>query len=381
MIKLRASALPRILACLGSASISPPIPEDMNTDAAREGTAAHAAAEYLLIGAAIPDVAPNGVPIDADMREHAAAYVASIPLADAHPEHRYVETLCSFAATEEVQVGAKIDVAWLNVALTDLYIRDFKYGWRIVNAEENATMLAYAVGMVRHIYAVAPSLFVDRGPDDLRIHLGIYQPRPYHPDGPLRECTITLGELMIAWAKICDTLERLPSDELATGDHCEQCPAAILGTCPAYLRATANAIDVAMRGGAIEVPASAVGKELVNLKRASDVLKSRLDWLQDIAKRALKTDANAVPGWGLEVQYGNRVWTADAEALKQLTNVDVLQPPKLVTPAEALRRGVSQEVYDANTKRPLIGDKLVRRDPDAEARKALKRAKKPKAAK
>lgn len=372
MIRLNASALPRVLACLGSTQF-PSTAEVETTDAAREGTAAHFAAEWAIRErtfdyAHAPTVAPNGHAIDAEMREHAMAYADTIPdFAKDNQPLVLVEDRCDWLATPTIEIAVRIDVWW--VADDTLYIRDYKYGWRLVEPERHFQLIASAVGAIRKHFA-AQSLFPPN-----RINMGIFQPRPYHPDGPLRTWEISLTELIEEHDVLVAHLQKLPSTTLETGPHCEHCPGAIMGTCPAYLAAAGNAIDVATRGGPMDVTPAQMARELVNLERAAKVIEQRHEWLKDQAKRALKS-GEIVPGWALETAYGKTTWIVDGEALRQKTNVDVFEPAKLCTPAEAKRRGVSEDVLKENTRRPPIGERLVRRDPDAYVRKKVGKGKK-----
>lgn len=367
MIRLNASALPRVLACLGSTQF-PETNDIEQSESAREGTAAHFAAEYFIRERSfqgMPDSAPNGHAIDAEMREQAQAYAETIPSTAGDGVNAFrphLEQRSDWLATSTIEIAVRIDAWW--IADDTLHVRDYKYGWRLVDPEGNAQLLAGAIGVLRNHFG-KQSLF-----PPTRINMGIYQPRPYHPDGALRTWEVSLDELIAAHDALVGDLSRLPSDVLQTGEHCEHCPGAIMGTCPAYLAAAGNAIDVATRGGPMEVTPAQMARELVNLERAAKVIEQRHDWLKDSAKRAIKA-GQVVPGWALETALGNTAWTIDAAALKQLTNVDVLQPEKLVSPAEAKRRGVSEDVIKENTKRPNIGERLVRRDPDAYVRKKV----------
>lgn len=363
MIRLHASSLPRVLACLGSTQY-PPLADHIETDSAREGTAAHWVVEQYLRNpqAAIEPTAPNGVPIDDEMLQHAQAYADTIPVFGVSTEYT-----CDWYATREIEIAVRADAVWYDEPSKTLHVRDYKYGWRIVEAEGNSQLLAGAIGAIRKL-AAEGRVF----PVDTTIDMGLYQPRPYHPDGPARHWRVTFSELIALHDALVSQLAQLPSDVLNTGEHCEHCPAAVMGTCPAYLLAVNNAVDVATRGSAIELPLPAIGRDLITLKRAAALLKQRLDFAEDIAKRALAADVAALPGWSLEPQHSNKAWTIDGEALKQLTNADVFQPPKLVTPAEAIRRGVSEDVVNANTKRTLTGHKLVRMSADEKVKRAMK---------
>lgn len=370
MIRLNASALPRVLACLGSTQF-PQTQEVEQSEAAREGDAAHHAAECVLKGVPIPDVAPNGYAVDAEMREHAQAYRDTIPKVvnegtfDAFVPH--VEKRADFYATPTIEIAVRLDAWWLDG--DTLYIRDYKYGWRLVEPEGNYQLVAGAVGVIRQIMNPSVARMVTDVPPTF-IDMGIYQPRPYHPDGQLRTWRVSIDELIMEYNGLVERLEQLPSSDLLTGPHCEHCPGGVLGTCPAALAAAGNAIDVAMRGGPMDPSPAAMARELVTLQRAAKVLEQRKTWLEDIAKRGLKA-GQVFPGWAVEQAKGNSTWTVKPKELTQLTNVDVYAERKLCTPAEAKRRGVSEDVIAANTTRPNIGDRLVRRDPDAYVRKKV----------
>lgn len=370
MRTLNASALPRIVACLGSVAASEGVTRNrVQSDDAREGDAAHWVAQRIAEGVKYDMTAPNGVPITAEMIEHGEAYASYIPDGEGDTWPPMIETRADWLALADLMIQVRGDAAWFNWSTGDLHVIDYKYGWRIVEPEMNWQLIADAIGVVRRASAGG----LAESPQ--RVHMCVYQPRPFHPDGPMRTWTVTLDELVALHDTLVATLAKLPSDELATGDHCRYCPVGEAGACPAYLRATQNAIDVAMCGGAIDVPLASVGRELAVLDRAAAVLKQRQEWLQAQAVEAIKADPQALPGWALETQYGHTTWTIDVAGLKQLTNADVEQPAKLITPAEAKRRGVSEDVIKANTKRPVTGQKLVRRDADAHVRKKLGKGK------
>src|SRR5690348_13657276 len=101
MITLHASALPRILACLGSVALAAGVDklEIPETESAREGTAAHWVAEQLLRGSAEPaGLAPNGVPIDAEMLEHARTYAEGCRRDAASAEATWLEVNAAWLA-------------------------------------------------------------------------------------------------------------------------------------------------------------------------------------------------------------------------------------------------------------------------------------------
>lgn len=381
MISFHASALHRILACNGS-TVAPPLPDDYRSESAEEGTAAHWVAQQFAAEVAGPttftvgQLAPNGVAIDADMIEHGQAYGDFIPSGEgSHILPPWIEADASFMLTPEIRIACRADVSWIDGNV--LHLRDYKYGWRLIEVVGNWQLIAGAIGAVRKLFREWDEDLLGAFPVT-EVCMSIHQPRPYHPDGPLREWTVTLTELSAWHDKLVALITALDPRALATGSHCAYCPGAILGTCPAFVRASYNAIDAVMTADMIDVPPAALAVQLDHLRRAQEVLKDRLGYVEDLVVRALQSNSASVPNYGVRPNYGNTIWTVDADTIRKETNADILQPAKLVTPAEAKRRGVSDEVIAKYTKRPMIGQKLVKIDADAEARKALEPKKQPK---
>lgn len=363
MITVRASGLHRVMNCTGSHALAAAIKEELpDSDAAKEGDAAHFVAECLFLEKPAPARAPNGWPIDADMASHALEYVKGLP-ADALS----IEEECSWLATPGVRIAVRNDAAWMHG--DDLYLRDFKYGWRVVDVEDNWQLIAGAIGYCRK-HEKIPA----------RIHLSIYQPRPYHPDGPLREVTLTPDELIAEHDRIvaiCPEIDREPVHTvLITGEHCYGCKAAIFGTCGAHIRAAHNAVDVALSNAKpADFPHDALPGELDTLTRAGKIIEERLDYAKDIALRAIKS-GRIVPGYAVEPTNTHRVWK-DLDAAKKATNIS-LTKEVAISPAEAERRGASEEFIKSQTDKPPGALKLVKRDADKVVKAKIKKAEKAK---
>jgi hypothetical protein len=328
-------------------------PDNPDTDDAREGTAAHWVVQRLGArdGYAIGDVAPNGYVIDVDMISHAEAFVAAAGLGAEY------ECDVSWQATTEVEIRCRADRVVWDAAAQTLRVDDFKFGYRIIDPERNWQLVAAAIGECRR-RQITPAHIV----------LGIYQPRSWHRDGPYRRWVIDFETLVSLHDEIVSVVSEL-DDRLQTGDHCRHCPGASLGTCPAYLRAAQNAVDVAMRGGPVDFPLDALGAELTVLERAAEMIKDRLAHASDILKTRILA-GDRVPGYAVEPALGNSTWK-DFKAAQRATNIQ-LTDEKPVTPAEAKRRGMSEDLLAELTQRPKRGHKLVKRDPDKEARRAMK---------
>lgn len=353
-----ATHLPRLMQCFGSSQMpTAPKDSDADTTARDEGNAAHYMAEMVFTGRATLESlsgqkAYNGVLMDADMTRHVGEYLAALDCGE-------IEVVTSFGDGANWQVNARADhISWRVETLT-LTVDDFKYGHRLVEPENNWTLIAHAIGYCI-MHQIAPE----------RIVLRIHQPRRYHPDGPVREWVITYAELI----DLRDMIARRLSEgdtTLFTGPECAKCPAA--ATCPAYRESSMNAIDAASAMFTDDMDAEALSRELVLLEQAESVITERLKALKEFALHRCK-NGEVIPMYAAETTMANRRFKFDAATLKMITGVDATEP-KLITPAEYVRRGVSEDVLKNLTERPITGVKLVRSDSNKRAERLLKKGK------
>lgn len=348
-----ATELPRILHCMGSHSMPAAIPGGGDTALRDEGNAAHWLAEQMFNGAQVGagSVAPNGYVITDDMVEHVSSYVSALDCGEME-----VDTSYSGASWE---VRGRADHLKFREgggsALHVLTIDDFKYGWRLVSPERNYTLMSHAIGYI---------VRTQQRPD--RIALRIHQPRPYHPDGPLREWSCSFEELMGFYSQIDARLSN-PTDELLTSvEHCAKCHA--LATCPAARAASMNAIDAADLVFSDDLPKPVLTSEMETLRLAVAMIEARRDAIEELITHRIKA-GDVFDGYLLERRYGQRRWKPGlgGATLSALAGVD-LSKDGIVTPAEAERRGVSKEAVAALTDRPLLDPKLKAVDVDARAR-------------
>lgn len=359
MFTINADDLPRFMTCNGSSKLIEPIlviPDAMKETTARnEGIAAHYMATAVFnrqhtLDELIDRKAPNGVFMTGEMAEHVEKYLAAIyqnndpdmpgffqmELDTTHdkPPHWIVRGRTDFASRSTTDV---------------LRIIDFKYGWSLVEPHNNWTLINHAISVWQTL-DFAPS----------RIDLQVFQPRPYHRDGPLRTWSLSIRELMTFAAKLNDTLCN-PSDVLQTSQYCKHCPALKNLKCPAARMAEMNIIDVAETlHEDNEISNDVLSFNLDNLNRAMAMLKVRLEATEELAKHRIKA-GQVVDSYSVDVAYGNSKWKEGitAETLKVLTGKD-LSTAKLVTPAEAKRRGVNEMTIKTLTERPMTGVKLER---------------------
>lgn len=356
MLKVIADELPRLITCNGSRLMGSAVPETADNSHRDDGTAAHYMAMAVFnnqhsLEELIDRKAPNGVYMTSEMAEHVENYLALINSAPVFTQQVYTRAM-------EIDTSHDFSPIWVVNGRCDFYEHnehgfhfvDFKYGWSIVEPENHWTLISHAIG------------YCKQNPQKIHPHavfkLSVFQPRPYHPDGPLRSWDITLGALQRLEQQLTKTLSQ-PSDELVTSlAHCKHCQA--LAICPAARQAEMNAIDAAEMAYEDNPNNDLLSFNLDNLNRAMAMLKARLDASEELAKHRMK-EGQVIPNYSVTMGYGNSRWKEgiSADTLKMLTGKD-LSTAKLVTPAEAKRRGVDETVVKALTERIPTGLKIER---------------------
>jgi len=361
MITVTADELPRFMNCNGSRLLPATLPVAVTDTTARdEGIAAHYMAVAVFrnefnIDELVDRKAPNGVYMTVEMSEHVQAYLDAIVHLDRGGiDHANVEVETSFG-TDQFRVNARADHIAECMTGTVLYIDDFKIGWGIVEPEQNWTLIAHAIGYCQS-RQITPA----------RIVLTIHQPRPYHPDGKSRSWEISYPELLALYQQIAATLTN-PSDQVVTGPQCRKCHA--LATCPAARKASMNAIDASEVAFSDEIVNDVLSFELNTLRTAQTALENRLDALEELAKYRLKS-GQVLDGYAVENQLSNTDWKPGitVDLMQALTGKN-LAKPKLITPKQAIKAGVPEDVIKPLTERRTTGVKLVRIDANKKAQR------------
>jgi hypothetical protein len=347
-----------MVACPGSLGMERNAPPRQESDDAREGTAAHWVAEMVLKGQA-PDTvslvdrfAPNKVCITAEMAEYVDTYVNHIR---GRGKSFWVEQPISYNLTQGIDVNGTMDCC--TVDGDTLYVDDLKYGYRLVDPVNNWQLLAYAFGAAI-AFKVVPE----------RIVMTIVQPRPYAPGGPIRSWTIDRAEANARFEALQAAAVRATSPDapLTTGSQCQYCGAFL--ECPAAQRAGMNAVDVVMAGSNDVLSPQATSMELTNLYRAKAVIDARLAGMEEATKEKIR-GGTTIPGWTVERSLGNTKWNegVDPTMLEMMFGISLTEP-KMITPAAAKRKGLSDETVKAFTHRPDNGFKLIPIDVDRKAK-------------
>lgn len=353
--EIRASSLARYMQCAGWWQLEGEQPE--SGEAAKEGTACGEYLEALLTNKEPGTHASNGVAFDEDMKFHCNELYEIIKK-DADGEV-LCETRIDWQANEHIRIRGQYDVAYINKA-GDLCIDDLKYGWGIVEVKDNWQLTAYAIGEVIRLGRVFK-----------KIRLRILQPRPHHNDGPIREWVLTYDELMQRHAMILAQCNKISRGEgsLQTGPNCKYCFKA--HGCPALSKAFYSALDLSHDVVQDSMTDEELAHQLKLADRAKELIKIRQDSLQALAIGKIK-EGKIVPGFGIRENYGHRKWspTIDADSIKLMTGIDINET-KMMSPAQAQKKGLDEKFIAKTTSRPYLGYKLETMDVSAEAEKVF----------
>lgn len=297
---------------------------------AEEGARLHRLAAAVLMG----DVALDD--LTAEDREIIEPYVTYAEQWDS----RVVESCLNvvFCLPVGEQRGYELQGTPDLVAYDDerIVVVDFKTGWRPVEVHENWQLLCYAT-LLR--------------PTPAEITLAVVQPRPWHPDGPVREWTITAAQLEKYAAVIFDAVRRVHEDAvLRTGPWCRYCPA--LPHCPAVRDVTLADVD---HSGIerVEIPDDFLAKELEVLRSAQERLGLRVAALEEIVTAKLLSGV-PIRGVSLEQKVGRLTWSHEDKAvLAAILGMTGRGIGKTVapTPTQAIKSGVPEQVVHALAKR------------------------------
>lgn len=293
--------------------------------------------------------APNGVVIDDEMLEAAEMMVDDV-LARAVGAILHIEEFVGCPSVHP-ENGGTPDV-WLVVAAPPggwvLRIYDFKYGHRFVDAWENWQCLDYAGGILdTHL----------RGYDrnKITVEINVVQPRNYHPSGPIRRWSIEAGDTQLGRYTI-QLHERAAiatsnSPWVQVGEECRDCRGR--HACEA-LQIAADGIADSIRDLAVaELPPDALGIHLRALERAEAILDARLTGLREQAAITIRAGTR-VPFYALKQATGREKWSKSVEEITILGDMLGLQlsKPSVITPAQARRLGVTDEIVSAYADRP-----------------------------
>ena len=317
-----------------------------------EGTAAHwvaadvlkryQAGEVPVDSDYLGTITEEGVVVTPEMWDAVDGYICKVMRSvggRANVGHLHVEQKIQIPIFENTIEGTP-DVWYVNPSDNSLHIWDFKYGWGIVEAFYNWQLLCYALGVVHNLRAGVVHVY--------KIVLHVHQPRPYHPDGPVRQWVINPSLLDSYAIQLSEAVIRakLPNPPLKVGRHCKDCKAS--HSCPALGESVYTMLDFIGKSLPDELQGSDLGKHLTCLRDLKSLVDGRLDSIEVQALSHIKSGVS-VPGWVAEPKSNMRIWavdTASVKAMGELMGVStVVEKP--ITPAQAEKAGVDKKVVNS----------------------------------
>lgn len=359
--KYAPSSVARVVACPGSAIMIAAVPTPPETSDSRQGVASHWAVSELLTArdVAVGQVAPNAETLDEDMvecAEFAADYIR------ARGPVGWVEFTLPASGNLHADNWGTPDHANFDFASMTLYVDDYKFGRKFIDAFQNWQMINYSLLLLDFL-----GLADGQTDQTIKVVMTIIQPRNYHPIGPIRVWETTAADLRghrnILRAAF-DTADR-PDASCKTSSECEYCPAR--HACKAALKAGFAAMEHADEATPMHMTPQAMGLELTMLRRAAEMLKARMTGLEE---QALSTIGRGkqVPGFTIAHEQGRTVWlNAEKEAeIVELAKLlypdaplDITKQREALTPKQAVKKGMPEEIVKAYSFSPRGAAKLV----------------------
>lgn len=330
------------------ASRSTPQPDN---DPAREGTCAAWVAELVLTGQVLraADLLDerhlNGWQVDLEMCGHVQDYVDMI-CADGGliSTERHVRLSPLVAGTLDNAAS------FINGVLK---IRDFKYGFKLI--ESNSTQLMIYAGALMN-ESIAQGMQVRE------VWTEIYQPRGFHPNGIHRRTVWNPVDLETRCKWIVERAEEChkPNPVATPGPHCIDCEGA---TGCATLQATAvNLLTYVNDDRFSEKTPQELSNQLTFLREAKKIITAAASATETEALTRFKA-GERMPGYYMQERFGHKKLTAGRETVKALTGVDPVKEV-MMSPAELKAAGVSNRQLSLLSHKPSIGHKLAPLDQD-----------------
>lgn len=373
--KFPPSSAARRVACAGSRALEAKYPEDQESPHAREGTAAHwLASEYLknyycANAAPYPVNAPNGEHITEEMHEGAELYASTIHgLLKEHPTvleyELHIEERVEITNIHPECWGTP-DCWFYDKQAGQLHVFDYKYGHGYVEVFENWQLIEYVAGIMER-------LGINGLTDQyLRVDMHIIQPRHHHRTGPVRTWSVKAVDLRALFNILHNAEGEAEKDNAMCrpSPECSFC----LGrhACEALQRSALSVVDVTQLNTPWQLPVHSLGRELRFLKRAADLLESRISGLEEQATAHLRK-GERVPFFKLEQSNGRERWKKPVEevfAMGDLMGVDLRKPAQAITPQQALKAGIPDTLMPTYSERPAGSLKLVMDENNDIARK------------
>lgn len=378
---LRPSGASNWVRCLGfaqlNALVGAPFEEDEDTEVREDGTACHWLAQQSIEGVkhATDSVAPNGRLITDEMQGAVAEYIGVMesiaPIIDRAAEATVYDVDCyNWHIEQKVSVSRVFpgvqdgtpDAWYFDATTRTLYILDLKFGFRYVDAYENLQLTIYALTILQAVLNISL--------DDVKVKIGIFQPRCPNHMGALRWWSPTAAKLRDMQGIIQGAAYRslIPGALCTPHPGCKTCGAA--HACHALRMAASGATEVAYAPVPAILDNDRLGYELAIRHRAMRTLESQVTALETQAEHAIRHGDRVM---GYELAPRRTLWRwkpGAAERLAALADTLKVEVTEVKTKSVAqLRALLPKALLEMYAEKPNGGMTLKAIDPkEAERR-------------
>lgn len=327
-----------------------------------EGETAHWAAWEMHAGRDIKDgaTAPNGTIVTDEMIEGAELLCETL---DGFHDHVnwHIEEKIHIPLIHQECFGTP-DAWAFNQAKGILTVVDYKFGHRFVDESENDQCIAYVAGIIDKI---ATEMQVGYGQLDqnVTVRIVIVQPRCFYRNEPVRTWTCHGSFIRPHINELSNAAAKYFSEPFTavTNSECRDCPGR--HACQTLQKAAYADAEEAFTSVPLELAPSALGRELRILERAAERLNARVEGLRESALAKIREGAR-VPFYKAEHGQGRQKWTLPAEqivTIGQMLGHD-LSKVGVITPKQAIKKGIDENVIKAYSETPRGELKLLRDD-------------------
>lgn len=372
-----ASSCERWWNCPGSVRLAASLPPQPASAYAKDGTKAHALAEFALRKNVDAFKASEiyagddlGVGISMEMVEAVQVYLDVIDedIFKYKMKKSDLEIEKQFQLTHIHPDARGTNDANLGVFLDRLIVYDFKYGKGVaVDAEENKQGMYYALGALQ-------------GGDYDTVEIVIVQPRALHRNGPIRRWSISKSDLLDFGSQLKIQIAKAlsPDAPLVCGDHCQKyfCPA--LAVCPA-VKGKVSELAVGVFEPVVRELPKPESLNPTTLKKVLDSVPLIDAWIKAVEDYALNVanKGGVVEGYKLVQKRAIRQWKSEEDVMAKfpqakIVKVECLSPAKLETVLKEISGNTKKAVsaiVDQYTYKPDTGTVLV---PESDPREAVR---------
>lgn len=242
---------------------------------------------------------------------------------------------------------------------------EYKYGHRFVDEFECDQLTGYLTGIMERLAL---------NDLDLILEYIVVQPRCFAAE-PVRTWRVHASEIrtLVNLLNTAVELALSPNPPTATGDHCLDCRARHV--CKTLRYGSSAIVSFAGQAQVAELDLISMAQELCMLDDAATQLEARRTGLAAQVEANLRAGKQA-PLWEMGPMRANRQWNEDVTpdhvaSAFDMFGIDVRKPLAVITPTQAIDRGIDESIVMDYACRPTpkLGLKRVK---NAKARKLFR---------